>query len=296
MLHKITKLFMRKESAQSVLTLVLTSDITMQMVCVPAGKFTMGMTDNELAAVIAIDNMYGHLMDEQPSHKVYLDEYWIGRYPVTVAQFEAFVEATGYQTTAEKEGGGTTWRGTEWVHVYGANWRHPYGPNSDVLLKANHPVTLVSWDDAVAFCEWASQVTGRMVRLPTEAEWEKAARGTDGRIYPWGNRWPDPYLCNFNFNVKDTTPVDLYSPLGDSPYGCADMSGNVAEWCADRWGMLYYLDSPTRNPPGPTSGNERVQRGGGWSGSASYVRAASRRGRTPKSSTAACGFRCACSP
>ena len=127
---------------------------------------------------------------------------------------------------------------SEWKEVQGAYWQHPRGSGSDVTRKANHPVMLVSWDDALAFCQWASQATRQTVRLLTEAKWEKAARGPveaacPDRLYPWGNERPDKTRCNFDYNVKGTTPVGQYSPRGDSPYGCADMAGNVWEWVAD---------------------------------------------------------------
>ncbi len=102
-----------------------------------------------------------------------------------------------------------------------------------MAAKSDHPVTQVSWDDAVAYCEWLSRTTGRSYRLPTRAEWEKAARGSDGRSYPWGNWPPNNQLCNFDHNVDDTTPVGRY-PNGVSPYGCWDMAGNVWEWTGDK--------------------------------------------------------------
>ena len=148
--------------------------------------------------------------------------------PVTVAQFRMFVEATAYTTTAEARGSAWNWTG-KWEEVKGANWAHPRGPDSDVKQKADHPVTCVSWHDAMAFCNWAG------VRLPTEAEWEKAARGTDGRIWPWGNQKPNKELCNFNMDVGDTTAVGSY-PKGASPYGVLDAAGNVWEWTSSLWG------------------------------------------------------------
>jgi len=183
--------------------------------------------------------------DEKPQHKVMLGEYLIGKYEVTNAQYAAFAKAT-YRT-----------------------WTMPSG-------KENHPVVNVSWDDAVVFCRWVSQVSGRQVRLPTEAEWEKAARGTDGRIYPWGNSAPDSSKLNFNMNVKDTTVVGKYSPAGDNPYGVADMAGNVWEWTADWYDPNYYANSPASNPQGTSSGQYRVVRGGSLGDNPKGVRAAFR--------------------
>ena len=189
----------------------------------------------------------------------------MGKYPVTVAQFAAFVTATKYQCQA----------------------------TLDVKAKANHPVTRVTWDDAVAFCEWVTKQTGVKVRLPTEAEWEKAARGSDGQTYPWGNAEPTDRLCNFNMNVSDTTPVGQYSPQGDSPYSCADMAGNVWEWCADWFDGNYYAQSPAKNPTGPASGQYRVMRGGAWDIEASYVRVSLRYWCSPVDRDVGLGFRCA---
>jgi len=182
-------------------------------------------------------------------------------------------------------------------NVKGADWQHPRGPGSDVKRKGNHPMVLVSWDDAVAFCRWASQVSGKTVRLPSEAEWEKAARGTDGRIYPWGNQLPDKTRCNFDMNVSDTTAIGQFSPSGDSPYGCTDMAGNVGEWVVDRFGEQYYstypIDRWPANPPGPSSGEYHVWRGGSWYYEAWYVRTAPRGRGTPNGAATIIGFRCA---
>ena len=256
--------------ARKEMTLTLAPGVTMAFVRVPAGEFTMGSNDG--------------YDDERPPHRVRLDEFWMGKYLVTVAQFAAFVRATGYKTTDEKAG-------------YDRNWQHPRGPQSDVTRKANHPVTRVSWPAALAFCKWASDVTGVRVRLPTEAEWEKAARGTDGRIYPWGNSSPDSSLLNFNRNVGDTTKVGGY-PDGASPYGVLDMAGNVSEWVADWYKGSYYANSPSENPVGPSSGSGHVLRGGSWSSDEDVVRAAARGWGDPSDSFSYdnVGFRCACSP
>jgi formylglycine-generating enzyme required for sulfatase activity len=177
--------------------LTITWPIHLELVRVPPGEFLMGNNPAK------IEDVYP---DERPQHRIELPAYYIGKYPVTNAQYAAFGKATGHRTP---EG-----------------WERDRAPNS----QEDHPVWNVSWHDAVAFCEWLSQECGRQVRLPSEAEWEKAARGTDGHIYPWGDDAPTKDLCNFGNNVGGTTPVGQYSPQGDSPYGCADMAGNVREW------------------------------------------------------------------
>ena len=165
-----------------------------EMVLIPASEFLMGSDPGR-------DK---HADDEeQPQHTLYLPDYYMARTPVTNAQYVAFVQAT-YRDPPE-------------------DWKHGRPPEG----KEDHPVGYISWYDAVAYCNWLSQVTGKPYRLPSEAEWEKAARGTDGRIYPWGDEPSDEKRCNFGCNVGGTTPVGRYSPQGDSPYGCTDMAGNV---------------------------------------------------------------------
>lgn len=232
------------ERERKALLLELAPSVTLEMMQVPAGEFLMGSN-------MMIDPQAQE--SEFPQHRLDLPDFLIGVYPVTVAQFAAFVNFSRYKTTAERSGYGYSFRDHEFDRITGACWRQPRGHGSNVRDKADHPVTLVSWDDAVAFCRWASKVTGRMIRLPSEAEWEKAARGTDGRLYPWGNQAPTDRLCNFNENEKDTTPVGCYSPAGDSPYGCADMAGNVMEWTASLW---------RKRKDGPTYGYPYVARDG----------------------------------
>ncbi len=241
------------------LRLTLAPGVFLDLRRVPAGEFLMGGDPKKDSQADA---------DEKPQHKVYLDEYFMGKYPITVAQFAAFIKATNYQSAT----------------------------TLDVKNKADHPVVYVSWQDAAAFCQWASKATGKPLRLPTEAEWEKAARGTDGRIYPWGDEWPDAKRCNFGNNVKDTTPVGKYSPQGDSPYGCADMAGNVCEWCSDWVAEGYYASSPRENPKGPASGEYRALRGGSWGNDGNSVRASDRLRVDPTTGYDYIGFRCAFSP
>ena len=244
-------------------------------VAIPAGPFLMGSDPQRDPDAQS---------NEQPQHRVHLDAYRISRTPVTVAQFAAFVDATGYVTTAEQAGSAWNYDGGKWTEIKGAFWRRPRGPQSDVSKKGNHPVTCVSWNDAVAFCRWAD------VRLPTEAEWEKAARGVDGRLYPWGNTPPDKSRCNFDENVGDTTPVDAY-PAGASPFGVLDMAGNVWEWCSDWYDEKAYQQKERRNPTGPASGIDRVLRGGSWYYYAKLVRCAYRGRSSPINRLDLRGFR-----
>jgi len=279
--------YLRREDER--IFLRLDKNQEMAFLPIPAGEFLMG-SDPEKDTQL--------LPREKPQHRIILPEYWLGRAPVTNAQFAAFVQASKHRTAAEIEGYGWIWDGQkgEWVKIDGANWQQPHGPHSGLAQKDDHPVVQVSWDDAVAFCIWLSKLTGQKVSLPTEAEWEKAARGTDGRIHPWGDQPADAGRCNFNMHVKDTTPVGQYSPLGDSPYGCVDMAGNVWEWCADWYAEDYYAQSPQANPVGPATGQYRVLRGGSWNIVTGLVRAAVRFGGAPVYRGYDQGFRCRLSP
>ncbi len=203
---------------------------------VPAGEFWMGSNKMD--------------RDERPLHRVHLDTFHIARVPITNAQYKPFVKATGQEPPVHWEDG-----------------RVPPG-------KETHPVVNVSWYDAMAFCEWLSGVTGKPITLPSEAQWEKAARGTDGRKYPWGNEEPTPDLCNFGKNIGDTTPVGKYSPQGDSPYGCVDMAGNVWEWTRSLYKDYPY--DPTDGRESLEADTRRVLRGGALNLAADIVRCALR--------------------
>jgi len=237
------------------------------MVLVPAGEFLMGTSDAQIEA-LAKDTGWPRDQcgdaDEQPQHKVYLDAFYIDKTEVTNAEYKRFVDATGHRAP------------DHWT-----NGQIPAG-------LENHPVVNVSWEDAAAYAQWAGK------RLPTEAEWEKAARGTDGRLFPWGNNaWG---LANTRESgPHTTTPVGSY-PDYASPYGCLDMAGNVWEWCADWYDSGYYGRSPARNPKGPDSGSYRVLRGGSWYGSRAGARAAIRLGVYPGDRYVSVGFRCGVSP
>ena len=251
----------------------------MTLVCVPANKFMMGSAASDTNAQD----------DERPQHEVTLSAYWIDKTEVTNRQFELFVKTTNYQTDAERLGSGVIFNGSTWKDTKGAFWKQPKGPGSDLNGKSEHPVVLVSWNDAAAYCRWAGR------GLPTDAQWEMAARGTDGRIYPWGNAVPDANRANFNYNVKDTTPVGKYSS-GASPYGALDMAGNAWEWVNDGYDGNYYHVSPGSNPPGPGSGTNKVLRGGGWHGSDGNLRMAYRYDNLPTHRSYNLGFRCAAPP
>ena len=226
------------------------------MVPVPAGEFSMGATSTQMSSVLDfgwsarwLRHFESFLKSTGPPHEIYLDDYYIDRYEVSNKKYKAFSDSTGH--------------------------RPPRSRNMDPFLHPDQPVVTVSWADADAYCTWAGK------RLPTEAEWEKAARGTAGLIYPWGNTWESDNLMSAESHAQrpladfkawsswqaefGAGPAKVGSyPEGASPYGVMDMAGNVWEWVADWYGADYYTTSPTRNPSGPTEGTNRVLRGGGW--------------------------------
>jgi formylglycine-generating enzyme required for sulfatase activity len=308
------------------------------MVWIPGGEFTMG-TDLEMGWA-----------DEKPAHRVRVDGFWIDETDVTNAQFRRFVEATHYVTTAEKPPNpdellaqmppGTPRPPKEklvagslvftppkgpvslrdfsqwWTWTPGADWRHPQGPGSSIAGKDDHPVVQVSWDDAVAYAKWAGK------RLPTEAEWERAARGgLDNKAYVWGDDAPSDTNIHANiwqgeFPHKNTaadgyaatSPVKAFAPNG---YGLYDMSGNVWQWCADWYQIDLYRVRAGHgvivNPRGPEKSFDprqpysplRVQKGGSFLCNDSYCsryRPSARHGCTPDTGMSHIGFRCALTP
>ncbi len=257
------------------------------MVVVPEGEFLMGSEES-----LAQDN-------EKPEHLVYLDTFWIYQHEVTNAQFSAFINATGYQTTVEERGWSFVFDGSNSVREDGAYWAAPEGPGSSITDREDHPVVHMSWSDAHAYCEWAGGW------LPTEAEWEKAARGTDGRLFPWGHAQISGEKVNFcdvncRYDWADssqddghakTAPVGSY-PAGTSPYGALDKLGNAWEWVEDWYDADYYSYSPYENPAGPGSGDLRVKRGGSEGSVIWSLRVSSRFGLNPDAAGEDYGFRC----
>jgi sulfatase modifying factor 1 len=277
-----------------------------ELVALEGGRFEMG---SEGADAYPDDG-------EGPAHAVELSPFRIAPTTVTNEAFAAFVDATGHVTDAERYGWSFVFGGELpddfpdtrgvadapwWRQVFGADWRHPAGPHTDVADRLRHPVVHVSWQDAAAYCHWAGG------RLPTEAEWEYAARGgLAAATFPWGDElepggghamnvfqgeFPAHDLAADGF--RGTSPVDAFPPNG---YGLHDMTGNVWEWCADWFSPGYYEQSPRHDPTGPAVGDRRVMRGGSYLCHESYCRryrVAARSANGPDSSTGNLGFRVA---
>ncbi|GEM_PF-1642486 len=274
------------------------------LVCVPAGDFIMGSReDNVIAQVKQEELLY---------EKIYLDAYWIDQTEVSVAQFQQFVDETGYQTEAEKSHSGQTMNIIEnkWSENSSANWLYPHGTNQEA--DPDHPVTQVTWNDAMAYCEWAGRA------LPTEAQWEKAARGTQGFYFPFENDDDYVYCLNANFSdqslgakrskdgcndgYKFTAPVyeDFYciSYLGecasvlDNPYNIYNMLGNVSEWVLDDWNGKMYKSIQSSNPKNITDSDLKCLRGGSWGSVTEKNRPTNRDYDVAESAYDTVGFRC----
>jgi len=276
------------------------------MVLLPGGAFLMGT-----------DDRIGYPADgEGPVRRVTVAPFWMAATAVSNAGFAAFADATGYVTDAERFGWSFVFAGLLpddfpdtsgvaaapwWRQAFGASWRHPEGPQSNIDARMDHPVVHVSHGDALAYCAWAG------LRLPTEAEWEFAARGgLEQKRYPWGDELTPSgeHLCNIwqgEFPVTNTqddgyygtAPVATFAPNG---YGLYNVCGNAWEWCADWFSPTFHIAGPREDPAGPPLGTHRVIRGGSYLCHESYCyryRVAARSANTPDSSTGNTGFRCA---
>lgn len=255
------------------------------MVRIPSGPFTRGSTQGDA--------------HERPPREIHLPAFWMDRFETTNRAFMLFAQATGYQTLAECEGQSVIYVNGGYQTVADASWKAPAGPGSDLVGRLDHPVVQVTWEEARAYCQWAGK------RLPTEAEWEKAARGADQRTYPWGEEPPGAggrYRANYGTDAccresaqdgfLNTAPVGSF-PSGQSPYGLHDLAGNVWEWTQDWYGETYYASGPNRAPTGPTTGAEQVLRGGSWISYLFMLRTTYRGHHTPETRHNYSGFRCA---
>jgi len=254
------------------------------MINVPGGTFLMGSERGDAA--------------EEPVHRVKVRAFSIDRLETTNAGFAEFVSATGHVTDVERSGVGWDWDGN-WRKKKKADWRHPHGPESSIHGLDRHPVVQVSWNDAQAYCQWRGK------RLPTEAEWERAARGDGRRTYPWGDEPPRSETQSRASYGSDrccradegdgylfTAPVGSF-PEGRSPFGVDDLAGNVWEWVEDWFAPEFYRNSPSSNPVNNTAAERKVIRGGGWGNDAYGLRSTLRHANPPDIGLSMVGFRCA---
>ncbi len=276
---------------------------TKMMVLIPAGEFLMGGRESEHKHSFTTES-------ERPEHRVWLDAFYLDKYEVTNNLFQKFVEDTDYKTTGEKKGKTYGYTSTgKYTEIYGANWRKPEGGDTVFIAdRGQHPVVSVSWHDAEAYCRWAGK------RLPTEAEWEYAARAGTRTIYWWGDGNPgsrrvenladevgarlisemsfvmDSLFRGYDDGYARTAPVGSFD---SNPWGLHDMLGNVKEWVADWYAEDYYRSSPNRNPVGPSKGDFKVLRGGSWASPPNFVRSAYREYTIPEATVGYYGIRCA---
>lgn len=239
------------------------------MVLVPGGKFLMGSKEGDGAN------------DEHPIHEVYLDNFYIDQYEVSVKRYSHFLNKTSHPNPSEAK-----------RDLWGPNARMASWEGVDLKRDAQKPIVDIDWNSAKSYCQWAGK------RLPTEAEWEKAARGSDGRTYPWGRARPESHIANFKnwgphpIYAHKLHPIDSFEQ-GKSPYGAYNMGGNAPEWVADWYARDYYKVSPKKNPQGPLTGERKVYRGGSYTGQFWEMRSALRQAVFPAGFAYEMGVRCA---
>ena len=242
------------------------NSLTPQMVYVQGGSFDMGSKDGE--------------RDEKPVHRVTVNSFYMGKYELTVGEFRKFVNAANYKTSAEQEGWGYIWKGSKMEKQNGVTWEYDSYGVKRPPAQDNMPVIYVSWDDVTRYCQWLSLQTGKVYRLPTEAEWEYAARGgskNNGYMYSGSNDLSSVAWFNGNSNHQPHPGGQKQA----NELGIYDMTGNVWEWCQDWFAENYYSNSPAEKPQGPATGTYRVLRGGSWGNAAQGCRVADRDGMAP---------------
>lgn len=286
-------------------------NIPEDMILVPEGQFLMGSKKEDIERLLSLDKNIEveRLENEMPQREIYLSAFLIDKYPVTNAQYKKFIESGGYTQR-------TVWSDAGWQYILESNPSENNGFEGVLRGEPDCPVVNISWYEADAFARWAGK------RLPTEAEWEKAARGADGRIYPWGNEFDKMRLNCAEAKIEKSTPVTKY-PTGQSVYGCFDMAGNVWEWVSDWYDSQYYRYAPDKDPQGPDVAEEnpyfgrpeevgisiydlkpspagkalngcKVLRGGSWNGSGVvHIRCPNRDYDEPAYKNDTIGFRCA---
>ena len=225
------------------------SEMDSAMVPVTGGNFNIG--SNTLSD------------KEKPEHQVEVSSFYISKTTITVRQFSFFITVTGYKTTAEKDSGSCVFNGTSWTVRKGVNWRCDESGALQSTVNNNKPVLYISWYDAQAFCTWLSKISGKDYRLPTEAEWEFAAKGgilSKGYLYSGGN---DPGIITWN-GINSGLKVHPVAEKKPNELGLYDMSGNVWQWCSDWYNEKYYANSPAINPQGPQDGLEKICHGGSY--------------------------------
>ncbi len=267
--------------------------IPANFVHISGGRFSMGSPETEVSR-----------SDNETLHEVEVSDFWMCRYVVTVKEFRDFIKTTGYRTDAEEKNSSYIWNGKEWKDTEGVNWRHDVSGKERGENEDNHPVIHVSWNDAVAFCKWMTEKTGKKFRLPTEAEWEYACRAGKSTPFNTGESLTTkqanyngkyPYNGNPEGEYREKTlPVESFEP---NKWGLYNMHGNVWEWCSDWYEADYYKeckkDGVVKDPEGPKpeSGSHRVLRGGSWNNNAEYCRSAYRCNDTPGYRNSYVGFR-----